>query len=112
MNANEIDRALREDHVITPSPDFAARVMVAVRRQAVEHEALEFPWRRLFPGLAACVVAAVAGVIWGTPPEIPSVVTRAMQDTAAIQAVTWISMALLGSWMLVRTSLRLAGHRP
>jgi len=111
MNANEIDRALREDHVITPSPDFAARVMVAVRRQAGEREALAFPWRRLFPGLAACTVAAVVGVIWGTPSEIPSAVTRIMQDTAAIQAFTWIPMSLLGSWMLVWTSLRLAGHR-
>ena len=111
MNANEIDRALREDRTITPSTNFAARVMVAVRRQAGEHEALAFPWRRLLPGLVACTAIAVTGVIWGTPPTIPASVTRIMQDAAAVQAATWIPMSLLGTWMLVWSSLRLAGHR-
>jgi hypothetical protein len=111
MNANEIDRALREDRAITPSPDFAARVMVAVRRQAVEHEGLAFPWRRLLPGLAACTAIAVAGMIWGAPPAIPEAVTRVMENAAVVHAATWVPMSLLGSWMLVWTSLRLAGHR-
>jgi hypothetical protein len=111
MNANEIDRALREDRTVTPSPDFAARVTIAVRHQAGEHEGLAFPWRRLLPGLVACTAVAVAAVILGGAPEIPAAVTRVMQDAAVVHAATWIPMSLLGSWMLVWTSLRLAGHR-
>jgi hypothetical protein len=111
MNANEIDRALREDRVIEPSPDFAVRVMAAVRRQASEHEALAFPWRHLLPGLVACAAVAAAGVIWGTPPAIPEVMMRVLEDAAVVRFATWIPMSLLGTWMLVWSSLRLAGHR-
>jgi hypothetical protein len=111
MNANEIDRALREDPAITPSPAFAVRVMGAVRRQAAEHGALSFPWRRLIPGLAACAVVTVVSLALAPPPAVPEVVVRAIEHPAAGQTASWVTIFLLGTWMLVWFPLRLAGFR-
>src|SRR5262245_10682427 len=51
-----IDRELLADHDTGPSPEFAARVMSAVRREAARPPQLAFPWRRLVLGIAACAL--------------------------------------------------------
>jgi hypothetical protein len=110
MNANEIDRALREDRGIAPSPAFASRVMGAVRRQAEDREAIAFPWLRLLPGLVASVAIAGASVVFAPPPEVPQTVVRALENPAVVQAATWVPMALLGTWLATWLPLRLTGY--
>jgi len=103
MSPNEIERALRDDRTIAPSPEFAGRVMRVVRQRADEREALAFPWRRLAPGLALCAAIVAVGLVGGAPP-------LRVESTLA-QAVTWIPSVLAGSYALVWWSLRLAGFR-
>jgi len=61
---------------IEPAPDFAERVMAAVRREAVAPGPIPFPWRRLLATAAVAVVvstislAAVAESIEGPLSEI------------------------------------------
>ena len=111
MNQGEIDRALGNDQRITPTPEFAARVMGVVRREAREREALGFPWRRLLPGLTACAILTLAGLLLGTPAPASQLAPAWMLDPAMAQAMVWVPMTLLCSWVLVWGSMRLAGHR-
>jgi hypothetical protein len=111
MNTNEIDRALRQDEMIEPSPIFASRVMGAVRRQVSDQEALAFPWSRLLPGLGACAAVTVAAFLYTPPLAIPAAVTEALRDPVLLQAATWVPTLLIGTWLLVWGSLRLSGYR-
>jgi len=113
MRPDDIERALREDDAILPSPGFAARVMRAVREEAEDLGAIRFPWMRIIPGLVVCVAAIVVGLVSGKPAfdsglvEASSAVSRAISSTAVVATLA----PLLGSWILVRFALRLAGYR-
>jgi hypothetical protein len=111
VNGNEIERALSDDPGVRPSPEFAARVMCAVRRQAGETEALAFPWARLLTGLAAAAAATAVALIFAPPLELSGSTVRALNDPRTVQAATWLPASLVGAWLLVRASLRLAGYR-
>jgi len=111
MNANEIDRALRGDRTIAPSPEFASRVMGAVRRQVGEREALPFPWRRLVPGLLASAAVTIAALLFLPPPTIPESVASLLRDQAVAQSLTWVPVGIVGTWALIWSSMRLAGYR-
>ena len=111
MNAKEIDRALREDETIEPSPIFASRVMGAVRRQVADQDAIAFPWSRLLPGLVACAAVTAAAFLYTPPLEIPGPVMAMLRDPLLLQAATWGPTLLIGTWLLVWGSLRLAGYR-
>jgi hypothetical protein len=111
MNANGINRALREDRTIEPSPIFASRVMGAVRRQASDRDALAFPWSRLLPGLVACVAVTGMAFLYSPPLTIPEPVTAMLRDPVLLQAATWGPTLLIGTWLLVWGSLRLSGYR-
>lgn len=114
MKPDEIDRILRADETIVPSGDFPARVMRAVRREAGELEAIEFPWLRLLPGLAGCFLVLIVGSIVARPPEVePAEVVAALAAAAEKIPLELIATAMapfLASWLLVRFSLRLAGY--
>ena len=90
MNQGEIDRALGNDQRITPTPEFAARVMGVVRREVREPEALGFPWRRLLPGLTACAILTLAGLLLGTPAPASQLAPAWMLDPAMAQAMVWV----------------------
>jgi hypothetical protein len=109
MSVNEIERALGEDPQIEPSSDFCARVMVTVRQEVREHEALAFPWSRLIPGLVACALVAVVGLIIDPTPSAPASLVSVLEDPMVSQALTWMSSTMVGIWMLVWMSLRFAG---
>jgi hypothetical protein len=111
MNANDIDRGLRNERTIVPSVGFTARVMRAVRHQVGDRGALVFPWRRLLSGLIASVALATIGVVLLPAPQVPDPLSEALEDPALVQGLTWVVMVLLGSWALVWTSMRFAGHR-
>ena len=110
MSSDDIDRLLREDRNIEPSPYFAGNVMRAVRRSVDDRAAIAFPWKRLVPGLAVCVAAIVAGAIGGAPGIPPEVASRAAENLARFQVVTWVPAAIAGTYLLVWWSMRVAAR--
>jgi hypothetical protein len=105
MKQEEIERALRTEKTVTPSPDFAHRVMRAVRAEADANRGLEFPWRWLAAGLAACAALIAAGVMTGAR----GVELDALSlSPAAIQATMLVPVSLAVSFLLVWWSRRLA----
>jgi hypothetical protein len=115
MNHDEIERALRDDETITPSPDFSARVMRAVRQEAEDLGAIRFPWSRALPGLILCVLGLAAGLVTSPPPAAElRFLNDAVAKTLQVVPATTLIMALaplLGSWILVRLTFRYCGYR-
>lgn len=109
MNVKEIEDALRGDHVIRPTTEFASRVMGAVRREAQEQESIAFPWRRVLPGLIVCCVLTVVALIFMEPRPLPEAISMKLRDPRLIQAATWVPTYVLGIWVMIRTVLRVAG---
>ncbi len=97
-----IDRALREERSVAPSPQFAARVMRSVREEADATQALPFPWIRFGLGLALAglVLLILLGSSAGSAPAWT--VTPAVARTVEVVSVT-----LTGTFALVTWSLRL-----
>ena len=116
MNDDLVDRALLDERRIEPSPDFASRVMLAVRLHADGGGGIEFPWSRLVPGLGACVVLAVLGVVAvslrGTPsPELAETMSSPLASAGLAAASAWVSIILSGTYALVWGARRVAGSR-
>lgn len=109
MHDDEIERALRSDPGLTPSPGFTGRVMVSVRHAAREREALAFPWGRLSAGLAACAVVTVAAPLLGPRPELREL-SRAAADLQLVSAAPWLATALVLAFLPSWWSLRLASR--
>jgi hypothetical protein len=59
---DDFDRILTLERAVTPSPRFASRVMVAVRRLAAAPP-IAFPWRRVAPALAIAGLAFVVALV-------------------------------------------------
>lgn len=97
-----IDRALRAERSLEPSPQFAARVMRSVRDEADATQALPFPWVRfgLGPGLAGLILLLLLGTSAGSASEWT--VGPAVALTVELASVT-----LAGTFALVTWSLRL-----
>ena len=111
MNANEIERALRDDRTIRPSAEFASRVMGAVRREALDPGSIAFPWRRALPGMIACCVLTVVALILVEPQPLSEATSMRLRDPRFVQAVTWVPMYALATWLMIRAVLRIAGFR-
>jgi hypothetical protein len=109
MNGNEIDRALVSELEIEPGSDFSARVMVAVRQQVSQREAMAFPWSRLLPGLVAWVAVVAVTFVVDPAPAAPAFLVAILENPIVLQVFGWISSSLLGAWVLVWMSMRLAG---
>jgi hypothetical protein len=110
MSLDDIETALRNEPLIAPGSDFCARVMVGVRRQAVEREALPFPWSRLLPGLVACLAVVVVVAVFADPtPASFAFPLPILENPAVGQALGWIASSLLGTWLLVWMAMRFAG---
>jgi hypothetical protein len=114
MKHEEIDRILRGDVELEPSSGFTSSVMDAVRREAAGPEPLAFPWRQVLPGMAICALAVVVVVIAaligsnGVVPSWEPQIAR-LEQTLRAQSTMWLTISLLGSWLLVRMSLMFAG---
>ncbi len=108
MSEDLVDRALREERPIAPSPQFADRVMRRIRLEADRRNAIAFPWRRFAPGLAASALlvalAVAAAALRGEP--FPEGIEPAPGRLAA--GAAWLSMALSGTYALVWGARRLA----
>jgi hypothetical protein len=89
MQPYELDRLLSKQGSINPSPDFAAAVMSAVRREAGIPRGIGFPWKPVVFGAASAALSIVAGVgQGGAAPGLalavqPSVMTLALNSWAA-----------------------------
>jgi uncharacterized membrane protein YhfC len=101
MNPDDIDYILTNEELITPSPDFLASVMRAVRRQAASLPPLKFPWLRFLPGILAMFVAIMRAV-WDlvgflNEPDVLAGFKEQLHqfaDLAAQFGVQWIVLAV------------------
>ena len=92
MKSDEIDRALARDAAgVRASPDFAAAVMRAVRREARVPPPIPFPWTRAAPGIAAALLMLVLAFTSlgstpgaAVPPRAPEALAHAAEITAKI----------------------------
>ena len=114
MKHDDINRILIEDPTLEPSSGFADSIMDAVRREATTPAPLPFPWRRVAPGLAVCLLAIVAAAIVALPgtagaeAEWAPLATR-LESTLLVQSILWLAGTLLGSWLVVRVTLMFSG---
>jgi hypothetical protein len=113
MQPDDLDRSLADDEAIVPSSGFAASVMDAVTREALEPPAIPFPWTRALPGLASLGVALVAAVasavlfgVWQADAALRPTVERVVStggDVGWVAAAVMLTVASLAwCWRLVR----------
>ncbi len=114
MTDDPIDRAMTSETPIEPSPDFTARVMRAVRREAEKNEGLPFPWR-LAAVPAAVATAALVVAAWSSPggPAAAEAATRSV--TSLLRSPVALSFGLVGAaltaaWATARLALGHAGR--
>jgi hypothetical protein len=116
MNPDDIDDILAHDKRITPSPDFLASVMRAVRRQAASLPPLKFPWLRMLPGILATFVAIMRAV-WDlvgflNEPDVLAGFKEQLQQFAELAAqfgVQWIALAVMITVVSLMLSISLVG---
>jgi hypothetical protein len=100
-----LDRVLREQEEVEPSPEFVGSVMARVHREAAAPPPLSFPWRRVavagLAGLATAIVLVLvlrgvlpnpAGALEGLghSGELPGLLGR----VSAVLLVTWLATAI------------------
>jgi hypothetical protein len=118
MNPDDIDQVLAHEKDISPSPDFLASVMRAVRREATSLPPLKFPWRRALPGFLATFVA-LARTIWDLVNFLRdaasyAVIKEQLDHLAALAAgfgLQWILLAAVVTVVSLALSLKLVGGR-
>ena len=117
---NQLDLILSRDDAVEPSPDFAARVMNAVRRQAVTPPPLAIPWAWLAVAPALGLALVVAQLIESplslrASASFASWIAAGQAQLAAAGPQAWMllgaAVAALGSLLLVQISLQLAGAK-
>jgi hypothetical protein len=103
MNPDAIDRALRSDRRIEPSPAFHPDVMRAVRAQAAIGPRRRFAWRHLESAAVAASVA-VPLLVAGRLLEGSGAAAEDIAE-AARWLVPTLSATLAGAWWLTRTAI-------
>jgi hypothetical protein len=114
MNPDDIDYILANEELITPSQDFLASVMRAVRRHAASLPPMKFPWLRALPGILA-TFAAIMRALWdlvgflNEPDVLASFKEQLHQftDLAAQFGVQWIVLAIAISVFSLMLSISL-----
>lgn len=106
----DIERVLRAEEIMAPSPGFALRVMDFVRQEAAVPPPIEFPWQGLLAGIAAiaAIAACCAWVAAGSAALLSSGVELRLPalrwDDPALTAVAsglgWTLAALAGTYLL------------
>jgi hypothetical protein len=116
MNLDDIDDILTNERSITPSPNFLASVMRAVRRQAASLPPLKFPWLRALPGILAMFVAVMRAV-WDlvgflSEPGVLAGFKEQLHQFAELAAqfgVQWIVLAVAITALSLMLSISLVG---
>jgi|GEM_PF-1762471 len=103
-DGGEIERILRAEEIMEPSPGFSLRVMESVRREAAVPAPIEFPWQRLLAGIAAwcALIAAGAAALSSSAVELrlPALRWDDPALTAAASGLGWTMAALAGTYLL------------
>ena len=86
-----IDRALREERSLEPSPYFVSRVMRSVRDEADTTQAIPFPWVRvaLGPGFAGLMLLLLLGTSAGSAPAWSQAVVLTVETACVTMAGTF-----------------------
>ena len=108
---DELDRILAENEELEPSSGFARRVMDALEQDQTEPAPIPFPWMRLLPAaLGAVGIFAAFGfyIATGAPGSAPAFDLAKWLDHPLATPLGGTALALLGSWVAVRLSMRLA----
>ena len=116
MSAGDIDKVLEDERQVTPSPDFLASVMRAVRRQAASLPPFKFPWLRLMPAIIAMFIA-IMRVFWdligflsdGDVMATFKAQLREFADVAAQFGVQWIVLAIALTAISLMLAVSLVG---
>jgi len=124
MKPDELDRVFSNESEIVPSSGFARSVMAAVRSEASAPPPIPFPWKRAMPGLLACVVAIVWGVIdvfrypsRGSGSVVQTTMTHwidgvvPLLDNARMFGAEWVLLGLLLTYAGLKLTWHLAGRR-
>jgi len=122
MRHDELDRILSEENDLTPSSGFLESVMETVRSDASAPPPIPFPWKRAWPGVAACLiavgvllVACIAllhrqSVAASSTDTLPSSFVLCLQVAKATGA-GWIALALIISHASIMLSNRLGSGK-
>ena len=116
MNPDDIDDILTHEPRITPSPDFLASVMRAVRRQAASLPPMKLPWLRVLPGILAMFVAIMRAV-WDligflNEPDVLAGFKEQLHQFAELAAqfgMQWIVLAVAITVFSLMLSVSLVG---
>lgn len=110
-HSGDIERVLRAEEPMEPSPGFSWRVMESVRREAAVPAPIAFPWQRLLAGIAAwcALIAAGAAALSSSAVELrlPALHWDDPALTAAASGLGWTMLALAGTYLLTRLARRL-----
>ncbi len=117
MKSEDIDNILASDRQLTPSPDFLASVMRAVRRQAASLPPLKFPWMRVLPAILAMFIA-IMRLAWDLvgflgEPDVLAEVNEQLQQFAEVAAqfgVQWVVLAIAITAASLMLSISLVGR--
>ena len=106
---DELDRILGSDEGLEPSSGFTRRVMEAVEQEKQAPPPIPFPWLRLLPALfgAVGIVGAFAFSL-ATEPFGPTPGMANWLEHPLVAPLGWAALSLIGSWVAVRLSMRLA----
>jgi len=108
---DELDRILGEGEGLEPSSGFTRRVMEALEERAVPPP-IPFPWVRVLPALVGAVGVVVAfGVYLAVEPWGAAGLLDVAEwlEYPLAGPVGWVVLSLVGSWVALRMSMRLAG---
>jgi hypothetical protein len=115
MRDDELDRIFSDEAGIEPSAGFAAKVMVAVRRQASTPAPIPFPWKCALPGLAAWMLILVLVVVQGFKPAFgpakasPTILARLLSTlTTLFEGMLGAAKAVGAGWIVLALLLALA----
>jgi hypothetical protein len=125
MKDDELDRMLSKQGDIQPSSGFAASVMEAVRNEAAAPPPIPFPWKRALPVLLLAAVTLIVVVAVGVEAVVNVTRGAAASELAPSSwslflplaqggigtQVSWTAAALLGAFLSVKLSMRLASGR-
>jgi hypothetical protein len=116
MEPDELKRIMSEEEIV-PSSGFVSSVMMAVRREAEEPQAIPFPWKRALPLFVAGGIALIALIVYAG--GIVSDGVSGGHSTLPMLSVTlftgsgtWTGMAYLISAGSVLYALRMAFSQP
>ncbi len=113
---DDLDRILLGEPVVSPSSDFASRVMRAVRRSCVQFAPLPFPWQRFVAGLVGglvCTFVTATRLMSGSRLNHTAFDATAWKDTLSRgldPGLLGMTVALVMSLLVVRLSVMYASR--